>query len=271
MARSVSIDSLPLRNFWIGNEAIIGKYDDSKADKAGERFSEKNLYANPHDWKMCFWTGLGIWCSLHKDILDNQTERLFLHFNVKEGSAAVKFCEQMASVVKPHIDEVANHMSASNFNAYGFRKGAATYAVSGTTSVPFIPSIARRGKWSIGSIQDDYWHFGSVGDHYLGRILAGFDPHDASFTVLSPHWRTVDPMVNGKIKYGMQMTFGSMLVHHRQSVALLLRVFACMVYHGNVLIEQMIRVAGHDFNKIAILHNRVLLKELQELVTIEDD
>lgn len=59
MARSSSIDALGLHNFSLGIDSIVIKYDDSKADKAGEKLSEKNLYANPLDWTMCSWTALG--------------------------------------------------------------------------------------------------------------------------------------------------------------------------------------------------------------------
>lgn len=59
MARSASIDCLGLHNIRLGPDSIIIKYDESKADKAGERLSEKNIFANPKEWKMCTWLSLG--------------------------------------------------------------------------------------------------------------------------------------------------------------------------------------------------------------------
>ena len=41
MARSISIDPLVFHNFTVASDSIVGKYDDSKTDKAGERLSEK--------------------------------------------------------------------------------------------------------------------------------------------------------------------------------------------------------------------------------------
>lgn len=64
MARSASIDCLAFHNFSMGLDSIVIKYDDSKADKAGEKLSEKNVYANPLDWTMCTWTALGEFFSL---------------------------------------------------------------------------------------------------------------------------------------------------------------------------------------------------------------
>ena len=59
MARSSSIDCLCLHNFSLGVDSIIIKYDETKADKSGEKLSEKNLFANPIDWRMCSWLALG--------------------------------------------------------------------------------------------------------------------------------------------------------------------------------------------------------------------
>jgi hypothetical protein len=89
----------------------------------------------------------------------------------QEGVASKRYCEQIAGIAQEHMEEISNNMSYSKFNPYGFRKGAATYAVSGTTAPPSMPSVARWGEWSIGSVLDVYWHFASVGDHYLGRMV----------------------------------------------------------------------------------------------------
>ena len=50
---------------------------------------------------------------------------------------------------------------------------------------------------------DIYWHFGSVGDQYLGQILAGHDPNKENFDVLLPHFMMKDPMGNTKVRKEM--------------------------------------------------------------------
>ena len=272
MARSASVDPLAFHNFSLGADSIICKYDDAKADKAGERLSEKNIYANSIDWRQCFWTGFGIWASLRGEKWIGN-ERLFLSKGSKEGSASTLYCEQLAGIVEPHLSTIQNFMRASSFNPYGFRKGAATLAVSGTTAPPSIPSVARRGEWSIGSVLDVYWHFGSVGDHYLGRILAGYDPNHESFSTLPPHWTMADPMSNDDIKSGMQMMYGPILEEYRNIVdgpiPILLRCLACIVYHSNHLITVMVEHQGHDFSKLPLLHDRPLMNRLKHMVTTE--
>jgi hypothetical protein len=135
MARSASIDPLAF-----GVNSIIGKYDNSKVDKIGERLSEKNIYANPFNWKMCWWTGMGVYCSVYAEAL-GQHEQLFLRPSVKDGTAATKYCEQMLGIVGDHEDEIMGLMSHDHLNPYGLHKGAATHVIlSGMTSSLSIPS-----------------------------------------------------------------------------------------------------------------------------------
>ena len=60
----------------------------------------------------------------------------FLDKDVKEGSASGKYCEQIVSVIKPHLEELMNHIDIKIFNPYGIQKGAATHSISGTTLPP---------------------------------------------------------------------------------------------------------------------------------------
>ena len=194
---------------------------------------------------------------------------LFLNEGVSEGTASKKYCEQVVGMVQPHLDTIKNHMNAEKFNPYGTRKGLATYAVSGMTMPPSIPSIAWHGEWSIGSVLDLYWHFGSVGDQYLGQILAGLDPMSPDFDVLPPHWNMADPISNEFMQHGMRMTYSDLMEKHPSKIALILCLFACIVFHADKLIQQMMHCPGHDFTKLAILHDRDLLKELKALVTLD--
>ena len=98
------------------------------------------------------------------------------------------------TVVNNHKEELFTHIAKERFNPYGLQKGAATYATSGTTMSPSVPSIALRGEWNIGPVLDCYWHFDKTGDQYLGRVLAGMDPNSSNFDVLPPHFKIENPM-----------------------------------------------------------------------------
>ena len=269
VARSASIDPLGLSNFKVGPDSLIGKYDNSKADRAGERLSEKNIFANPYDWTQCFWTGLGVWLALRVDEMKNTHEKLFLNAGNKLGSAATKYCEQVATIAKRHSGEVQNHMDPKRFNPYGLRKGGATHVTSGSTHGPPITSVCRRGEWSMGDVIECYWHFSSEGDRMLGRILAGLDPNHESFDVLAPHWTVLDQMADPDIKAGMMLTYGRIIEEHSQHLPVLLRAFACVIYHSESLLEVVINNTSHDFSKLAILQQLELLHRLRQKVTLE--
>ena len=272
MARCASIDPLAFHNMSLGRDSVICKYDDSKTKKAGEKLSEKNIYANPIDFFLCWWTSFAIYCSINSDKL-SKFERLFLKPGVKFGTASGRYQDQLLGLVKKMKNIVQNHIRLDHMNAYGLRKGSATLATSGITCPPPISSIARRGEWSMGAVLDVYWHFSEPGDHYLGRILAGLDPNKAEFGTLPPHFIVPDPMSHPDIKRGMEMLYGPILDAYEgkpnDPSALILRCFPSLIHHSDKLITVMVENPGHDFTKMPLLHDRELLHKLKALVTLE--
>ena len=68
----------------------------------------------------------------------------------------------------------------------------------------------------------------------------------------------------------MEMMFRQLLSLYSDSIPLLLKTFACFVFHLDSLREQMLRNSAHNFNKITILQtaNKDLLACLKSLVTV---
>ena len=54
--------------------------------------------------------------------------------------------------------------------------------------------------WSLGTVHSVYWHSASVGEHFLGCIIAGLDPNHPSFGFLPQHWTTSNSFENNLIK-----------------------------------------------------------------------
>ena len=276
IARCISIDPLGFRNFSLGPDSIIVTYHETKKDKTGERCFGKNIYPNSQDWLLCHWTGMGLYCALNVDRLAT-TDKLFLDEGNKEGTASKKYQEQLQGIVnrtQVRKDAVRQHCRLGHFNAHGLRKGPASFATSGTTLPPSLPSVAHRGEWSMGSVFDIYWKFLPIGDHYLGQILSGKDPNDASFASLPPHWNCQDPLNHPKIKQAMDMAYGPILRNHENSsdcdpTGILTRCLACVIWHFNSIRDVMVSNPGHEFNKIALLHELPLLNDLKQLVTTE--
>jgi hypothetical protein len=61
MARSINIGVLALHCFCVGEDAIIVRYDKSKADQTGEMVNDKHVYDNPFDPLVSVFLALGVW------------------------------------------------------------------------------------------------------------------------------------------------------------------------------------------------------------------
>jgi hypothetical protein len=60
MAHSINIGILALHCFRVGEDAIIMRYDKSKADQSREKVSDKHVYANPFDPLVSVFLALGV-------------------------------------------------------------------------------------------------------------------------------------------------------------------------------------------------------------------
>ena len=188
MARSASIDPLGIHNLSSGTDSFKITYDDSKTDGAGERVSPKNIYANPFDPHVCPATALGIWLSIQNETFNAENDTIFLA-NGKLGTACHRYNQQLMELMADHQIEVGQYCCVQRAKSHGIRKGSATHATSGTTVPPPLPSVARRGEWSQGTIYDIYFLFAEPGDQYLGRCFAGLCPNSVNFSVLPPHFK----------------------------------------------------------------------------------
>jgi hypothetical protein len=183
------------------------------------------------------------------------------------GSAASRYSNSLRELLKDRVDEVRKFMDPKRCTSHGTRKGGATKITTGTTHPPPIPSIAARGEWSIGKILELYWQFGDAGDCYAGRILAGLDHEDPSFSVLPPHFAC--GMENEYVAEGIKLCFGSILVGHDDIEWLLLLLLASLVHHSEFLQSMKDSVPNHPFANIAILRRPPLLAELKKLVSMK--
>ena len=155
MARSINIDSVALHSIKRGiSDSITFKYDETKVDKTGEFVQEKNVYSNPFQGHLCFFTALGVYLSLHQEHLA-ETEKLFLTPGAQLGNAAQTFVRQVGEIAKRNFDTVRNYCRLSHFNIHGLRKGGGTHATSATTLPPQFTTIACHGEWSMGR----FWIF----------------------------------------------------------------------------------------------------------------
>jgi hypothetical protein len=269
MARCQNIDNLSFRNFSLGEDSLKIKFFFTKKDQGGKRCTPKNCYANPFKPTICLYLALGCYLCFVSNGWTEDRRYIFIHQGAKAKSASSRYTDKIKAWVKEKTSLIEDYLRPKHVNPYSVRKGPATHATSNTTSGPPLPSLFHRGEWSMGVVLDIYWQFAEVGDHYLGRILSGLDPHKASFNVLPPHFTVSE---HEAITKGMHLCFGNIICAHQDSdtqcLSVLKRLLASIVYHHKFLIETMARYPGHQFNNIALLKDPDLLKELFKLVTM---
>ena len=79
-----------------------------------------------------------------------------------------------------------------------------------------------------------------------------------------------NPMENVFVPNGMKITYGKNLIEeHVKFVPILVRCFACIIFHSEKLKEVSLRNHSHDFNKLLILQKPEMLIELRKLVTTD--
>ena len=126
----------------------------------------KHVYANPKNPHVCAFLALAIHLCWNANIFE-ATESIFRKSdNEKKKVASSSYCSQLKELLKRYADVVLCYIRLAHGNAHGYKKGAATYATSGTTCPPPIPSVAQRGEWSLGRVLDVYWHCLEPGEFF---------------------------------------------------------------------------------------------------------
>jgi hypothetical protein len=212
---------------------------------------------------------MGIWCLLYPEQFDD-ADFVFVKKGCEKGSASKRFGNHLRSTVMSHSEIVRQWCVPERIGAHSARKGSATHLTAGTLNPPPLPSVAHRGEWSQGTVQDVYFNFAQPGDHYIGRKLAGLDPTSTQFRVLPPHFTC--GLENPVVSQALDMCFGRILKAHSNLAYLpgfFLRLLASIVYHEQWLRGILHQNKKHPFGNIFLLENTDMLKQLRELVTTD--
>ena len=195
---------------------------------------------------------------------------VFIKKGCELGSASKRFGNHLRSTVSSHREIVSQWAVPERIGAHSARKGSATHLTAGTLNPPPLPSVAHRGEWSQGTVQDIYFNFAQPGDHYIGRMLAGLDPNSTRFRVLPPHFKC--GLENPHVKQALDMCFGRIL-KARENLSYLpgffLRLLASIVYHEHWIRGILHKDNKHPFGNIFLFENTELLKNLRDLVTTD--
>ena len=98
MAWTINVDGIGFRHLTKGTDSIKIKYFKTKADQEGNKCQHKNIYANPFNPKVCFFTGMGVYLALNASVLGSRYT-FFLQNGTKDGTVSLNFFGSLAKLL----------------------------------------------------------------------------------------------------------------------------------------------------------------------------
>jgi hypothetical protein len=144
-----------------------------------------------------------------------------------------------------------------DIGTHSMRKGAATYASSGSTACPSSTSIHLRAGWTLGGVQDTYLRFEGAGDMFVGRTVSGLPCDSHEFSTLPPHFKESSPAIDACV----QVCFPGLPANLNRVGEFAL---ASLVYHSGFLRRTLQRT--HPIFLTALFQDPVILTTLSPLV-----
>ncbi|ETV79837.1 hypothetical protein H257_07053 [Aphanomyces astaci] len=176
MCRSRSTATVRIDHFSDEGDALGVTFFKSKTDQGGtKRRDPKHVYANPQQPGTCCILALAIYLACNPE---HDSGDLFPGCAQRD-----RFGRSLSQLVGYALPELA-----SAVGTHSLRKGAATFAIGGSTSGPSIVNVCIRCGWSIGSVVERYVHYDGAGDQYVGRVVAGLPIDSGDFAALPPHF-----------------------------------------------------------------------------------
>lgn len=154
-----------------------------KNDPAGSRnWHPRHIYTNPDNYHVCCVTAVTEYLLCFPQLFQDGNGRLFPGPKQEERFGII-----LQRVLAKKSEELCGlGYGPNDIGIHSIRKGAGTFASSGTTAVPSSVSVNNRGGWTLGGVRDIYMLYERAGDQYVGRILSGMN-------VLSPRFGASAP------------------------------------------------------------------------------
>jgi hypothetical protein len=222
MSRSKNVTGIAFSHLSWVNDSLTIMFCVTKTNQAGRNMHPRHVYANPLVPHMCPVLALGVY--LMTKTFGEDDNMLFP--GQKQYN---RFSKQLGTLVK-HTPQ--SHLEAECFRLYGthsFRKGAATYACSGSTAAPHISAVSNRAGWKQPGVQDTYLVYADAGDQYVGRVVSGLPLNSHNFAMLPPYF----PELSESVSRALELCFPS--VRGRVEDKVLAFCLASIVHHSEWL------------------------------------
>lgn len=163
ICRGKQTSAITLSQIGVVNDAITIEFAGTKTDTDGQTINTKeprHCYANPHNWRTCFVTWIGIFflCNptLHTSAMQD-TEgatdvKLFPGADAK--STFSKGLQRDKTTFLKDVFMAHGSTAASKNGVHSIRKGGATCVAGASTNGPSMVSICQRCCWVIGGVLD---------------------------------------------------------------------------------------------------------------------
>ena len=165
------------------NDSFGLSFSHVKNDQDGSRnFHPRHIYANPDNYLVCCVTAIFEYLLCYPGLFQDEHAMLFPGPRQEE-----RFSLNLANILAKHEEELRNlGYVPSDIGVHSIRKGAGTYASSGTTAAPSSVAVNNRGGWTLGGARDVYMLYERAGDQYVGRILSGMNVLSPKFGASCP-------------------------------------------------------------------------------------
>ena len=258
MARASNAFEVCINHMEWREDALCIYFCQMKNDQLGERPRDpRHVYANPLAPEICGILALAIYWACYS-FVDGEVQ-LFPGVNQYE-----RF-RKLLSRVMLH-DKIAEELERrsvdpESIGSHSMRKGASTFAASGSTACPSSTAIHLRAGWALGGVQDRYLRYESAGDMFVGRTVSGLPIDSPDFDMLPPIFIGADAQL---IKRALLIVFPNM---PSKLNAIGEFAIASLVYHHQYLVDTLPR--NHPLLSTYLFRNEDLYNELKVFVRCE--
>ena len=134
-----------------------------KNDQDGSKnFKPCHCYANPEDYSVCPIAAIFEYLCCSPDVLQDPDSLLF-----PASEQDNQFRKILKWLLEKHKGDLDGY-EVEDIGTHSIRKGATTYASSGSTASPSSVAINNCGGWTLGTGRDVYMLYEKAGDHYVG-------------------------------------------------------------------------------------------------------
>jgi hypothetical protein len=243
-------------------DAMVFKFSQAKNDQTGERISaeKKHVYSNPIRPFLCPVLSLAVY--LATTSFEENEKMLFPGSGQKERMLASMQMALQSEKAQYFLKDIGK--TPKDFGNHSFRKGATTYATSGSVGGPSGFSVLLRGGWNLGGVISRYLKIECAGDQFVGRVLAGLPLDDPQFAVVPPSFL----QINEAVREAVFRMFGHCEIFENPK-EVLFYCLASLLYHSTYILSEFPK--NHPIFNTYIFANINHLNTLKPLLDVSEN